>query len=1361
MSIKINKEQPVQCNLGNLLKYCLGYIKLINPALSRYKIFTEPLEPDIFDSDTFFNLEINGDNSILINLKEFYELNPKDLTEENQEIYLRQKSLALKLEEIKDKYKVDEYIKQVNLNFGYFRVEIPETESFLKEEINEGKEKITLANNKLSLFSDNTKVNKSNRVKGRVKNDYYPLFTIPVEISLIERKYHLGILDHNIIPNIGFLYDVLGEERFYDFADYVNNLEINGNLTLPLDKKVIGDIWEELKGRLKLSEANFDEESFDIKRFVVSLSSKSNYFLTQDLKNLVDKAEDELMDTSLGSWVSNEDLSTEEEVNNNSGELFFPFDYDKYQLRVLPIIGNKAVVIQGPPGTGKSQTIANLLCHLAANNKKVLFLSQKAQALKVVKDKLKSLGIDYLYGYVPNRFSQVYNEEEEADGASNTLSGIQEYVGFIHEKKTEESDSSVINISTSLNLFNDAVGQQRTFYYLYNQFLELKPYEVKPISEEKYFEKFTKESYKDFLNLKKELSDLVDICGNYLKDNKESCEFEKKFNLISLDKDYSELLERLVERIKKEGYDRKSAIGKLIINNIFMFRVRTLTNELPLELFEEIKKILNQNFSRAQMVDEVTKMKNFFHYKECASKAKSLSEQIELSTMELGLDSQSLTTVEKLIEKEGLDKTIELTKKYLEIQKNIKSLQLTNLNAINKNLKRVKLDRKEKVKIFIRNRVKNQLVQSTFSAGIRGILARIARALRKSKRAYRTFDLLKQDPNNFRTLKDVIPVWIMDLEDASRLIPLEKKLFDYIVLDEASQCNLAYALPAMYRSEHVVFFGDSEQMRDDSIKFKTNRSLIDLARKYDIPEHLQIKSKEDAVKSVLDIGELRGFKEITLLHHYRSPRELIGFSNEYFYSPKKKRMEVINSNYIPFENTERVMVNHFITPKREEDTSEKTNIAEAIYIAGLIKKIQSDEKTKDKSIAVLTFFNEQALLLKQTIDDPTVKVSIIEGIQGDEKDIIIYSFVISSPDEKSRYVPLSSEQGEINKELNAGRVNVAFSRARLQVHCVTSMHIEEWPDGIWIKKYLEYVENNGKVDFYSQTLKKFDSHFEEEFYYFLRSSISEDFIIQNQVESCGFKIDFVVTNSKTNKRVAIECDGPTHFEDENSDIYITSDIERQNILECAGWDFYRLTYSDWIDEETDRKRIIKDVNNYFLKPGEYLKSVKEPEIVESVQKEEIDNEIENQSFQQKGESSPGTQRSLSFIEIMRFPIDERRDLVVSKITGEIWMSEFYKTGSFIGYSNKGVGIGKDDMENFVKKATLTLKTGESSFLPWKGLGKSKVMIQKISSPSGEDTVDVRQYVESEKYTGFTRRGFRFGKRKFEEFLNQLWKSLPS
>ena len=427
----------------------------------------------------------------------------------------------------------------------------------------------------------------------------------------------------------------------------------------------------------------------------------------------------------------------------------------------------------------------------------------------------------------------------------------------------------------------------------------------------------------------------------------------------------------------------------------------------------------------------------------------------------------------------------------------------------------------------------------------------------KSKKAYRTFDKLKHDQHNFDVMSDVLPIWMMSLDDVSRIIPLQAGAFDYVVIDEASQCNLAYALPAMFRAKHVIFFGDSLQMRDTNTLFKSNEQLTAIAKKHAVPEQFQIKAEEDTIKSIMDIAGLAGFKTAVLKNHYRSPKELIGFSNQNFYEKVGRALDVVNDNILTYQDTNRVLLNHVIDVDSRLEDSAKTNHSEARYIRRLIQDIHKDKRLKNKSIAVLTFFNEQAELLAREIDDDSIKISTIEGIQGDERDIIIYSLVITDPASgKRRYQALTGEGGEIKKSANEGRVNVAFSRARQQVHCVTCIPPISWPDGVWIKKYLAYVDAHGFVRRHEKSELQFDSKFEEDVYDYLMNKLSpEDYLIQTQVESCGFKIDQVITNTKNGKKLAIECDGPTHFENGDGQVYVQSDWERQSVLETAGWSF--------------------------------------------------------------------------------------------------------------------------------------------------------------------------------------------------------------
>ncbi|MFG2890784.1 AAA domain-containing protein [Streptomyces sp. NPDC048248] len=67
----------------------------------------------------------------------------------------------------------------------------------------------------------------------------------------------------------------------------------------------------------------------------------------------------------------------------------FPLLSNEAQREVLRRLQtDTGVVVQGPPGTGKTHTIANLVCALLADGKRVLVTSEKGQALKVLRQQL-------------------------------------------------------------------------------------------------------------------------------------------------------------------------------------------------------------------------------------------------------------------------------------------------------------------------------------------------------------------------------------------------------------------------------------------------------------------------------------------------------------------------------------------------------------------------------------------------------------------------------------------------------------------------------------------------------------------------------------------------------------------------------------------------------------------------------------------------------------------------------------------------------------------------------------------------------------------------------------------------------------
>jgi very-short-patch-repair endonuclease len=75
-------------------------------------------------------------------------------------------------------------------------------------------------------------------------------------------------------------------------------------------------------------------------------------------------------------------------------DVFQVLDADASQQEAIEAVkAGASLVVQGPPGTGKSQTITNIIAECLAQDKTVLFVSEKIAALKVVAKRLNEAGL--------------------------------------------------------------------------------------------------------------------------------------------------------------------------------------------------------------------------------------------------------------------------------------------------------------------------------------------------------------------------------------------------------------------------------------------------------------------------------------------------------------------------------------------------------------------------------------------------------------------------------------------------------------------------------------------------------------------------------------------------------------------------------------------------------------------------------------------------------------------------------------------------------------------------------------------------------------------------------------------------------
>jgi very-short-patch-repair endonuclease len=1138
-----------------------------------------------------------------------------ELSEEDQE----KLDIARVLDDIYRKYETSSYTKQITLRFG--RV------SFSAEPIVDTTDEETGEN-------------------GGYKKVEHHLFSVPVSIKYYDsggaRHYSLIVEDTMITTQASFLNEFLPQENRDELFKFIAQSEADEKTAIPVANEYVDELWSKVTHLLREKGARDISQSPDMESVLVILLPKVNYFLSQDLLGIIEQADDEsLLDTSLSAWVDEQDMSINETANDDGGqELFFPFPYDKSQLQVLGKLGNRAAVVEGPPGTGKSQTIANILSHLAATGQKVLFVSQKDQAVRGVKDKLKTLDIPYLYGYLPDRSSRLHSEEDERDSAANSLKGIAQ--ALYNPGTQTDPTEALIKLHEYKPQFDGSIDSERKYFDLHNEWSALDSYdfgENSPRVTKSWFDEINRlhteieKAQATVLKLQNEQNNLVNKKSEETDSRNQATAHSEKiakefatksgYDWISNESDYlrgisysdvTDMMHNLLTSFEAHATDRKSNFIKSKLNNMKLSKeLNAAIEALPREMYETLHEIVFSEDSKTKRFLKLKELTGYFNAKDILAKRviehdQKLSEidrlldenatQLESIHTELNDQSSHLTKlqldaidmgrIDSLVTEHG-DKAFESIARRHELQNILDNFKVLNPNFINEEIIREKSVYKSLIRDYLKNRLSRRVEEYKQVKHYRAALESIGRKLSKSKRAYKTFDSLKSNPENFEAMSGIIPIWMMGLDDASRVLPLQQNIFDYVIIDEASQCNISYALPAMFRSKHTLFFGDTLQMRDTTTAFKSNERLEALANKHKIPEDLQIKASEDSVKSVMDIAKLAGFQTTVLRNHYRSPIELIGFSNENFYEPRGRRLQVVNDDIVATDEG-RVLTNHLVAQNPSVEISEKTNVTEAVYIRDvLLPKISSDPSTSDKSIAILTFFNEQAELLRKVITDDDIKISVIEGIQGDERDIVIYSFVIKSPQEKNRYIALTGESGEIRKEINEGRVNVAFSRAKLQVHTVTSIAPNLWPDGIWIKRYLEYVEEHGRVNRLTRSEQHFDSKFEQNVYDFLFSKLDPTkYTLTTQVESCGFKIDLVIRSIESGKKLAIECDGPTHFEAGDGQVRVSNDYERQFVLETAGWRFYRIIYSEWLEEETTQKAELIDYIKKYMKQAKSI-----------------------------------------------------------------------------------------------------------------------------------------------------------------------------
>lgn len=401
--------------------------------------------------------------------------------------------------------------------------------------------------------------------------------------------------------------------------------------------------------------------------------------------------------------------------------------------------------------------------------------------------------------------------------------------------------------------------------------------------------------------------------------------------------------------------------------------------------------------------------------------------------------------------------------------------------------------------------------------------------------------------NHMMDAADAVPCWIMSHSKISESMPPHIGTFDLVIVDEASQSDL-WALPAIVRGKKILVVGDDKQVSPDG-GFISSGDVQNLITRFlgDQP----YKTEMTPGKSLYDLASrVFAAQQVMLREHFRCVQPIISYSNQVYYGNSIQPLRIPKAS----ERIDPPLVDVFV----ENGVRDKQdrNHEEAEAIAQEIGAILANPEHAGRTIGVVSLLGfDQAKLI-----DSLVRSRFDAGelhrrefdcgdartFQGSERDIVFLSMVVDRTSCKA-----------VSGNMFEQRFNVAASRARDRMYLVRSVKANELSEKDLRLSLLRHFDKPIIVD--KEGGEKLtdlcDSEFEKEV---LTMLIDKGYKVTPQVKSGAYSIDMVVEGAG-DARLAIELDGDEfHGPDRWK-----HDMQRQRILERAGWTFWRCFASTW------------------------------------------------------------------------------------------------------------------------------------------------------------------------------------------------------
>ncbi len=416
------------------------------------------------------------------------------------------------------------------------------------------------------------------------------------------------------------------------------------------------------------------------------------------------------------------------------------------------------------------------------------------------------------------------------------------------------------------------------------------------------------------------------------------------------------------------------------------------------------------------------------------------------------------------------------------------------------------------------------------------------------------------DDIEFEKVLDTLPIWTVNTSDIHAVLPLRKELFDLLIIDEATQCDMASVLPLLQRTKHAVIVGDPKQLRH--LSFLSREQQDGLIKQHEL-EDIDKDLLNYREKSILDIvfETIKNQHQVQFLNeHYRSMPDIIRFSNRRFYDD--------NLTVMTDSPSARQQKHIFHCPVGGKRYKTGYNKIEAEAVLNEIKEIIESESALEprfcKSIGVLSPFREQVNYLQRQVSkfldtEQIEKHRLLIGtpfsFQGEERDIMLLSFVLDNEAHASAF-----------QYLNRPDVfNVSITRARVLQKAYTSFSASNFKFNNLLFNYINSLENL-QIGVKNEPVIQKDA-FTQEVIEVLKACKLQN--IYHPYHIAGVMVDLVVVTAD-GKTLGIDLVGYPGIHE------AVLPMERWQMLERVGVQIFFLPYSRWYYEKERCVDALKD-----------------------------------------------------------------------------------------------------------------------------------------------------------------------------------------